>query len=48
MRNNTYRYFDVLDTFVTGYNDTMHSSIGMAPSCVRDKDVLRMWGNVTN
>jgi len=25
-RNNTYRYVDVLDKYVTGYNDTVHSN----------------------
>jgi hypothetical protein len=40
---NTYRYVDVLDNFNSGYNDTVHSSTGMAPSLVNDKDVLRLW-----
>jgi len=34
---------DLLDNFVSGYNDTVHSSTGMAPSLVSDKDVLRIW-----
>ena len=29
---NIYRYMDVLDKFVWGYNDTVPSSTGMAPS----------------
>jgi len=29
---NIYRYMDVLDKFFWGYNDTVHSSTGMAPS----------------
>jgi len=40
---NTHRYVDVLDKFVSGYNDTVHSSTGMAASLARDKDVLRIW-----
>ncbi len=32
---NTYRYIDVLRKFVSGYNDTVHSATGMAPSKVR-------------
>ena len=42
-RNNTYRYVDILDKFVAGYNVSVHSSTGMAPSLVRDKDLLRLW-----
>ena len=38
-RNNTYRYVDVLNKFVEGYNDSVHSSMGMAPSLVCDRDV---------
>jgi hypothetical protein len=32
----------VLEKFVSGYNDTVRSSTGMAPSQVSDKDVLRV------
>jgi hypothetical protein len=32
---NSYRYIDVLPKFVKGYNDTIHSTRGMAPSKVR-------------
>jgi hypothetical protein len=37
---NTYSYIDVLPKFVTGYSATVHSTTGMAPSNVRDTDVL--------
>ena len=37
---NTYRYIDVLPKFVRGYNDTVHSTTGMAPSKVTDSDIL--------
>ena len=43
MRNNTYCYVDVLDKSISGYNDTVHSSTGMASLLVSDKDVLRIW-----
>jgi hypothetical protein len=37
---NTYRYVDVLDKSISGYNDTVHSSTGITPSMLIDKDVL--------
>ena len=40
---NTYRYIDVLANFVKAYNDTVHSSMGMAPSRVTDSDILAIW-----
>jgi hypothetical protein len=40
---NTYRYIDVLPKFVKGYNDTVHSTTGMAPSKVTDTDILKIW-----
>ena len=40
---NTSRYIDVLEDFVTGYNDTVHNTIGMAPAQVSDTDVLVIW-----
>jgi transposase InsO family protein len=40
---NTYRYKDVLPKFVRAYNATVHSSTGMAPTRVSDRDVLAIW-----
>jgi len=40
---NTYRYIDVLTKFVKGYNATVHWTTGMAPSDVRETDVLTIW-----
>jgi hypothetical protein len=37
---NTYRYIDVLSKFDRGYNDTVHSATGMAPSKTTDSDIL--------
>src|SRR5215510_9206841 len=38
--NNTYRFIDVLSQVVSSYNNAVHSSIGMAPSQVKDSNVL--------
>jgi len=40
---NTYRYIDVVPKFVKAYNETVHSTTGMAPSRVTDSDVLAIW-----
>ena len=40
---NTYRFVDVLPKFIRAYNNTVHKSIGMAPSRVTDSDVLAIW-----
>jgi len=40
---NTLRYIDVLPKFAQAYNDTVHSTTGMAPSRVTDSDVLAIW-----
>jgi len=37
---NTYIYIDVLPKFVKAYNDTVHSTTGMAPSRDTDSEVL--------
>ena len=43
---NTHRYIDVLPHFVQAYNDTVHSTIGIAPSNVTDLDVLAIWKKI--
>jgi len=40
---NKYRYIDVLPKFVNAYNDTVHSSAGMAPFAVTVSDILATW-----
>lgn len=40
---NTHRYLDVLQLFVSAYNKTVHSTTGMAPAKVTDRDVLKIW-----
>jgi len=38
-KNNTYRYLDVIDKLLTGYNTSIHSTIGMAPSKVSPSNI---------
>jgi len=40
---NMYRYIDVLLNFVKAYNDTVHTTTGMAPSRASDSDVVIKW-----
>jgi len=44
---NTFRYIDILPKFVRAYNDTVHSTTGMAQSRVTDSDVLAIWKQMT-
>ena len=46
MYKNTYRYIDVLPRFVKGYDDTVHSATGMAPSEVTDSDIIAVWNRM--
>lgn len=41
--NVTHRYVDVLQKIVNNYNNTKHSSIGMAPSNVKNASIERVW-----
>jgi hypothetical protein len=40
---NTHRYIDVPQDFVQAYNQTVHTTTGMTPAQVSDKDVLAIW-----
>jgi transposase InsO family protein len=42
-RNDTDRYLDVLDDLVSGYNRSVHRSIGMAPADVKKKHQAEIW-----
>ena len=39
---NSYRYIDMLHKFVKAYNDTVHTTTGIAPSKVTDSDLLNI------
>jgi hypothetical protein len=46
IRDKLYKYFtykNVLPNFVNAYNDTIHSTTGMAPSKVTDNNILAIW-----
>ena len=47
-RTNSFRYIHVLNKFVDGYNNAVHSTTGMAPARVMGKDVLKIWNRMTN
>jgi len=40
---NTFRYIDILSKFVRAYNDTVHTTTGMALSRVTVSDFLAIW-----
>ena len=40
---NSYRYIDVFQKCFKAYNDTVHTSTGIAPSKVTDSNILNMW-----
>ena len=40
---NCYRYIDVLRNFVSAFNDTVHTTTGIAPSKVSDSDIPNIW-----
>ena len=39
----SYRYIDVLQKFVRAYNDTVHTTTGIAPLNVTDSDIVIIW-----
>ena len=45
---NSYRYIDVFQKCFKAYNDTVHTSTGIAPSKVTDSDILNMEANECN
>ena len=38
-KNNTYSYLDVIDKLLTGYNTSIHSTIGMPPRKVNPSNI---------
>ena len=40
---NSYGYIDILPKFVKAYNDTVHTTTGMAPSRVTNAEVIAIW-----
>ena len=40
--NNNFKYIDVLQDVLKGYNDSVHSSTGFAPSQVGDEEVIKI------
>jgi hypothetical protein len=42
-KNNTYRYLDVINTLLTGYNNSVHSTIAMPPSKVNPSNLYSDW-----
>jgi hypothetical protein len=44
---NTFRFIDNLPKFAKAYNDSDHTSTGMAPARVIDKNVLQIWRRTT-
>jgi hypothetical protein len=41
-----FRYIDVLRKFVSAYNDTVHSTTGVAPTKVSDSNILEIWKKI--
>jgi len=44
--NNTNKYIDVLDEFVSKYNNTRHSSIKMTPEASKKENEVRVYRNL--
>ena len=42
-KNNTYRYLDVINKLLTGYSNSVHSTIGMPPSKVNPSKFYIVW-----
>ena len=42
-KNNTYRYLNVINNLLVGYNNSVHSTIGMAPSKVNPSNIYSVW-----
>jgi len=47
-KNNTYRYLDVINKLVIGYNSSVQSTIGMPPSKVTPSCIYSLWRKVNS
>jgi hypothetical protein len=47
-RNNTYRYLDVINNLLASYNNTVHSSIAVAPGKVSPSIIYSVWRKLTS
>ena len=47
-KNSTYRYLDVINELVIGYNSSIHSTIGMPPSKVNPSNIYSVWRKVNS
>jgi hypothetical protein len=45
-KNNTYRYSDVLHKLVAGYNNSVHSTIGIQPCKVNSSNIYSIWKRI--
>jgi hypothetical protein len=42
-KHNTYRYINILQKLLEGYNNIVHSTIGMAPRNVNPSNIYAVW-----
>ena len=42
-KNNIYRYLDVINKLLTGYNNSVHSTIGMPPTKLNPSNIYSVW-----
>jgi hypothetical protein len=47
-KNNAYSYLDVIDKLLTGCNNSVHSTIGMAPSQVDPSNIYAVWKRLSS
>ena len=45
-KNNTYRNLDVIGQLLTGYKNSVHSRVGMAPSKVNPSNIYSVWQRI--
>ena len=45
---NRYRYLDVVNKLLTGYNNSVHSTIGMPPRKVNPSNIYSVWNGMNS